>query len=180
MNFLFLFISSLFFSLIQSQPIKDDHLKIRGNTIHLEKRITSIFPNAGHNTITFTTVHLIAAVIGIVGGLVLLTVIVYIFVKRRRLKQSLHPPPSITIYKKSISSSSSTSSFHPHHQQDKNEPSSILIMPSKIQSPSMSQFETFQSAYYYDEMIKEKPVRHSLIKEDKKSNIAFPPPPYNP
>ncbi|CAO3642058.1 unnamed protein product [Cunninghamella echinulata] len=174
--------------MIQAQPIKnDDPFLNKGNLISLEKRITSPFPNNGHHSPTFNTVHVIAAVIGIIGALVLIIVIVYIFVKRRRAKQSF----SSTLIIHNSKSADLPKNNDNNNNNNNNEISTttnVFILPS----PSMSQFQTFQTDFYYDESLKkEEPSslrRQSIQKQDyhnnydsrKPSLISFPPPPYNP
>ncbi|SAL99187.1 hypothetical protein [Absidia glauca] len=124
---------------VQWRTEADDLHRSKG----LSKRITSMFPHSGTHSITQNTVHVIAAVIGIVGaGLLMVGFLIYLK-KRRRAKKA-------TTATDATDPSTLKSSFvpefppnethhHQYHHHHRREPSS---------SSNMSQFHVFQSDYY--------------------------------
>ncbi|ORX50965.1 hypothetical protein DM01DRAFT_1408946 [Hesseltinella vesiculosa] len=70
--------------LIRSVAMANDLLETR-----IHQAILPTFSNAGHNSTSFTTVHIIAATIGIVGALALISWCAVSYVRRRQRQNEL-------------------------------------------------------------------------------------------
>ncbi|CAO3591204.1 unnamed protein product [Absidia cylindrospora] len=152
--------------LAEASPVSDTNTKLwrradQGiGSHHLSKRITSIFPNTGHDSTTFNVIHVIAAVIGIVGATLLMIVLVlYYKRKRRRLIAEAAEAATNTSSPYGLPPATTTTTTPAYDNKCRSSLKPQLSIPGALLPPNrhcepssaMSQFQVFQSDYYYDD-----------------------------
>ncbi|KAI8145348.1 hypothetical protein BJV82DRAFT_603321 [Fennellomyces sp. T-0311] len=126
------------------------------------------FPQSAHHTQAFNVVHVIAAVVGILGAAAI-GITAFIMCRRRRRQRNNGAIERSTSLPRPVSSSSAASST----------PSSSL--PQQQNVKSISTFDQFASAYCHDE----RQAANSTISTSNNDTLFIPmpsppPPPYRP